>query len=148
MRGIAALLLILGMLATGTVGPVAADEAARRIAIHVDENDPTRMNLALNNARNVFAHYGSQGVPVEIRIVTYGPGLHMLRNDTSPVKDRISAMSLEHDGLSFAACANTRAAMAKNEGKDIPIMAEAEEVPSGVVELVELQEAGWAYLRP
>ena len=123
-------------------------EATRRIAIHVDENDPKRMNLALNNAQNVIKYYQSQGEEVDIRIVAYGPGLHMLRSDTSPVKDRVSAMSLEFPTMSFAACGNTMAKMTEAEGKDIPILGEAEQVVSGVVELVELQMQGWAYIRP
>ncbi|MEZ5823737.1 MAG: DsrE family protein [Geminicoccaceae bacterium] len=123
-------------------------EPARKIAIHVDENDPARMNMALNNAANVFSYYESQNMEVAVRIVAYGPGLHMLRSDTSPVAGRISAMSLEHEGLSFAACGNTIRAMSSKAGKDIPLIDEAETVPSGVVELVELQEQGWAYVRP
>lgn len=126
----------------------AATDETRRIVLHVDADDPKTMNLALNNAKNIAAWYEEKGIPVEIRIVTYGPGLHMLRADTSPVKDRIAAMSLELSNPSFAACANTMAAMAKNEGREPPIVEEAEIVPSGVVELVELQRQGWSYIRP
>ncbi len=44
------------------------------------------MNLALNNAANVARDFTARGQQVEIEIVAYGPGLHMLRDDTSPVK--------------------------------------------------------------
>jgi intracellular sulfur oxidation DsrE/DsrF family protein len=57
-------------------------------------------------------------------------------------------MSLGMENLSFAACGNTMAKMAKKEGNDIPIMSEAKQVTSGVVRLIELQEAGYSYLRP
>jgi hypothetical protein len=36
----------------------------------------------------------------------------------------------------------------KREGKPVPTIAEATIVPAGVVRLVELQEAGYAYLKP
>ena len=36
----------------------------------------------------------------------------------------------------------------KAEGHAIPIVPEATVVPSGVVRLMELQEAGWSYVRP
>ncbi len=58
---------------------------AKRVAIHVDENDPKRMSMALNNAANIFKHYNETGEAVEVRLVANGPGLHMLRADTSPV---------------------------------------------------------------
>lgn len=120
----------------------------KKIAIHVDTNDPKRMNLALNNAQNLYSYYKSKGIKTEIRIVAYGPGLHMLRDDTSPVKARIAQMALAQEGLTFAACGNTRRKMAKKEGKEPPIVSEAKMVPSGVVELTELQEHGWIYLKP
>jgi intracellular sulfur oxidation DsrE/DsrF family protein len=83
-----------------------------KLAIHVDDSDPKRMNLALNNAENVTKYFESKGETVIIEIVTYGPGLHMLRSDTSPVKARVEAMSLGMENLSFAACGNTMAKMA------------------------------------
>jgi intracellular sulfur oxidation DsrE/DsrF family protein len=57
-------------------------------------------------------------------------------------------MSLEHENLSFAACGNTHRAMSAQAGQEIALIDEASIVPSGVVRLVELQEDGYAYIRP
>ncbi len=130
------------------LAPLAALADATRVAIHVDENDPARMNLVLNNANNIVAHYQGQGQEVEVQIVAYGPGLHMLRADTSPVADRISQMALEHTNVSFQACNNTLQAMQRQAGAEIALLSEAHVVPSGAVHLIELQGQGWAYLRP
>ena len=119
-----------------------------KIAFHVDQNDPKLMNMALNNVQNVTAYFESIGDTVEIQLVAYGPGLHMLRADTSPVADRISTLSLEIEGLTFAACGNTHRKMSASAGSDIALLPEAEMVQSGVVQLVLLQEMGWAYIRP
>jgi intracellular sulfur oxidation DsrE/DsrF family protein len=108
------------------------------------------MNLALNNATNVIEYYRGKNEEVEVDIVAYGPGLHMLRSDTSPVQDRIKRLrELSFPGkIQFSACNNTKQSMEKNEGKAIPIVSEATIVPSGVVQLMELQEKGWSYVRP
>ncbi len=119
-----------------------------KLAIQVAENNPQLMNLALNNARNVFDYYKSKGEEVAIEVVTFGPGLHMLRDDTSPVKQRIAAMALETPGVTFIACANTQANMSKQENKQISLISEAKVMPSGVVRIMELQDKGYAYLRP
>ena len=121
--------------------------ALHRLAIHVDDNDAKVMNLALNNAKNVLDYYTAKGETVAIEIVAYGPGLHMLRADTSPVKQRVAEMSMAPE-IAFAACGNTQANMAKQEGKEVLLMNEARVVPSGVVRLMELQRKGYAYLRP
>jgi intracellular sulfur oxidation DsrE/DsrF family protein len=62
------------------------------LVIQVDQNDPGVMNLALNNATNVIEYYRAKGEDVDVDVVTYGPGLHMLRADTSPVQDRIKSL--------------------------------------------------------
>lgn len=138
---IAAMLSILSIVAH-------ADEAVHKLAIHVDENDAAVMNLALNNAENVKQFYDAKGEKVAIEIVAYGPGLNMFVAADSPVKDRISAMSLESPEITFAACENTLRGMVKKAGKDVPLMSEATMVQSGVVRLMELQADGYAYVRP
>ena len=133
--------------------PAAARAAAdgkkiHRVAIHVDDNDAARMEMALNNTKNIAEFYAAKGEKAEIEIVAYGPGLHMLRADTSPVKERVKALGQSLPNVAFAACANTMAGMKKREGHDIELVPEARVVPAGVVRLMELQEQGWSYVKP
>lgn len=135
---------------TLVAGALAADGKSHRVSIQVDQSDPQVMNLALNNATNVIEHYRAKNEDVDVDIVTFGPGLHMLRGDTSPVQDRIKRLKeLAFPGkIQFSACNNTKQNMEKAEGKTVPIMSDATLVPSGVVRLIELQEQGWSYVRP
>ena len=119
-----------------------------RLILQVNSNEPAMMNLALNNATNVVQYYKDLGERVSIEVVTFGPGLHMLRDDTSPVKARIEALALRSPEISFKACGNTRENMSKVEGKEIPLISQAEIVKSGVVRVMELQEHGWTYVKP
>ena len=137
-----------GRAATVAKKPLAPAKKPHRLAVQVNVNEPAAMNLALNNASNVAQYYKELGEKVQIEIVAYGPGLHMLRQDTSPVKDRIKSISESIPNISFKACGNTQANMQKTEAKDIPLVAQAEVVKSGVVRLMELQEQGWSYIRP
>jgi uncharacterized protein len=121
-----------------------------RVVIQVDQDDPAVMNLALNNATNVIDYYRAKGEDINVDVVTYGPGLHMLRSDTSPVKDRIKNLKdyAFPSKIQFSACNNTKEGMEKKEGHPITVLSEAVIVPSGVVRLMELQEKGWSYVRP
>jgi intracellular sulfur oxidation DsrE/DsrF family protein len=138
------------LFAIALASPAFSGEAKHRLAIHVDQNDAQVMNLALNNATNVIEYYRARNEGVDIDIVTYGPGLHMLRADTSPVKDRLKRLKeVAFPGnVQYSACDNTKRGMEKTEGKEVPILSEAALVPSGVVRLMELQEKGWSYIRP
>jgi intracellular sulfur oxidation DsrE/DsrF family protein len=138
------------LLLAGAVAPGLAADKQHRVAIQVDQNDPAIMNLALNNAVNILEQYKAKNEDVQIEIVTYGPGLHMLRADTSPVQDRIKQIADASfpSAIKFSACGNTKEGMEKREGKAISIVSQAEVVPSGAVRLMELQEDGWSYLKP
>jgi uncharacterized protein len=126
----------------------AAQSQPHRLAVQVNVNDPATMNLALNNVSNAARHYSELGQKVEIEVVAFGPGLHMLRDDTSPVKTRIKSMSESMPELTFSACGNTRENMTKVEATEIHLVSQAKVTKSGVVRLMELQERGWTYLRP
>jgi len=128
-----------------------AAEGAKKVhklVLHVDQNDPAVMRLALGNSRNCNDYYKEQGEELAIEIVAYSQGLHMLRDDTSPVKDDIKATREKVPQLAFGACNNTKRAMERAEGKTIPIIPEATIVPAGIVRLVELQEQGYSYAKP
>jgi len=101
-------------------GTHAAAPAAKPhlIVIQVDQNDPAVMNLALNNATNVIEYYRAKGQDVQIDLVTFGPGLHMLHDDSSPVIPQDSPV---------LGVTNTK-----------------ENMETGM----ELQEKGWSYIRP
>ena len=126
----------------------AGTKKTHRLVLQVNSNEPAMMNLALNNAMNVAEYYKGLGEKVTIEIVTYGPGLHMLRDDTSPVKARIETIALSTPEISFKACGNTQENMRKAENKDIPLISQAKLVKSGVVRVMELQEQGWSYVKP
>jgi hypothetical protein len=121
----------------------AAVPKEHRLILQVNTNDAAAMNLTLNNATNEKI-----GEPVKIEVVTFGPGLNMLRDDTSPVKARIETMALSTPEVSFKACGITRENMRKAEDKDIPIIPQAEIVPSGVVRVMQREEEGWSYVKP
>src|SRR5471032_3440069 len=142
--------IVLLSIAFASTGFAADGAKPHRVAIQVDQNDPQVMNMALNNATNVIEYYRARNEDVDVDIVTYGPGLHMLRSDTSPVQDRIKRLKdMVFPGkIQFSACNVTKQGMEKTEGHAISIVPDATIVPSGVIRLMELQEQGWSYVRP
>jgi uncharacterized protein len=128
--------------------PAAGAKKLHRLVLQVNSNEAAMMNLALNNAANVEQYYKERGEKIEIEVVAFGAGLHMLREDTSPVKERIKTIAEKTPSISFKACKNTYENMHKAENKDIKLVSQAKVVKSGVVHVMELQEQGWTYVRP
>ena len=129
------------------VAPAGAMEK-HRLALQISDNDPVKMNAVLNVAANVSKYYSDKGDEIEIEIVAFNAGLNMLRQDASPVLDRLKSFKQGMPNVSFMACENTLAAMTRVEGKEPPLVDNAERVPAGVVTLIELGEKGWTIVRP
>ena len=129
------------------LAPAAAMEK-HKLALQISDNDPGKMNAVLNVAANVSKYYSDKGDEVEVEIVAFNAGLHMLRDDTSPVKERLASFKQGMPNVSFMACENTLEAMTKTEGKEPPLVDNATRVPAGIVTLIELGEKGWTIVRP
>ena len=123
-------------------GPAASGASTGRgkVIFQVSDNDPAKWNLALNNAKNVQQDLGAKKVDIEI--VAYGPGIGMLKLD-SPVGNRVGeAMA---SGVKVVACENTMHAQ-KLAREDM--LSKIGYVKAGVVELMQKQRQGYAYIRP
>lgn len=120
----------------------------KRIAFQVSDNNKGTMTKVLNNALNFSKAMTAAGHDYEIEIVAYNAGLHMLREDTSPVAERIKNFPASVPNLTFSACGNTIKGMTKKEGKAPPLVDFARVVPGGVVRLMELDAEGYFVIRP
>jgi len=111
-----------------------------KVVFQVSEADPKNWNLALNNIKNVQDAFGKDKVDVEL--VVYGPGIGMLKAESiagNRVNDAVAA------GVRVVACENTM--HAQKLTKD-DMLASISYVPGGVIELMEKQKQGWAYIKP
>jgi len=137
-----AVLAAVGIL-SATVSHAQAQLAATqraRVVIQVSDSDQGKWNLALNNAKNIQTDLGAPNVDIEI--VTYGPGIDMLKLD-SPVGGRIGEATTA--GVKVVACENT---MRGQKLSRADMLNGISYVPAGVVELMSRQQQGWAYIRP
>jgi len=123
-------------------GPAAlAADAAKKhhVIFHVTDSDPVKWNQALNNAGNLQKALGKENV--EIEIVANGPGLDMMKFESSVanrMKDAIGA------GVSVLACGATMKGANLTEKDLFPGV---KVVPGGVVQIMNRQEAGWTYIK-
>lgn len=122
-------------------GDAQAQVAPRnRIVFQVSDAEPAKWHLTLNNIQNVQTDLGAKNV--EIEIVAYGPGLGMLKADSvagNRVADALAA------GVSVVACENTMKNQKITREDMLPKIGYVE---AGVVQLMQRQQQGWAYIRP
>jgi intracellular sulfur oxidation DsrE/DsrF family protein len=136
----AALLLCAALLgpAHGTP-PDAAEATPARAVFQISDADPAKWGLVLGNVANAQKALGKSLV---VEVVVFGPGINALKNG-SPLDARVKAAVA--NGVAFAACENSMAAFQLAPADMLPGVGF---VHSGVVELIERQRQGYAYVRP
>jgi intracellular sulfur oxidation DsrE/DsrF family protein len=117
----------------------AGAKATTRAVFQVSDADPQKWSLTLANVANAQEALGKDAA--EIEIVAFGPGIDMLKKD-SPVAARVAEAI--HNGVRVVACQNTMHARKLTPADLVP---EVGTVPSGVVEIMQRQREGYAYLR-
>jgi intracellular sulfur oxidation DsrE/DsrF family protein len=138
------------VIALGIGGVVAANNPTKihHIVLQINSDDTVPMKHAISNAINLVTHYRAEDQDIAVEFVAYGPGITMFRTDTSPVLDILKYIRSNFPEISFTICGNAKAIIEQREGHPMPLVTGTRVVPFGVVRLVELQEAGWAYIRP
>jgi len=151
MTGLLRAWLSAALVAAALVSPATAQAPAdgiHRLVLYISEADMAKMNGVLDVAANVSRHYSGIGEEVEIEIVAFGDGLHMLRADTSPVEQRLVNFLQSMVNVTFQACGNTLDTMERNEGERPPLIEGVSMVQTGVAHLLQRSEEGWTLVRP
>ena len=147
MRKLAALIVVLvcmGWSAMAHADHVKDGRPVHRIVFQVSEDNPKLWDLLLNNIGNIINEMGKDRV--EIKVVAYGPGIHMFRKDRSTVLDRLESLKkFAGKTVEYTVCSNTMKTL-KLERQDIIEL--VDDFSPGIVRIIELQEQGYVYLRP
>ena len=109
-----------------------SEDGLKRLGIQVRDGEPGTFTKVVNVVVNFARGMSAKGDMFEIGIVAFNAGINLLRTDNSPVNDRVKSMSESIPDLTFSACANTIAGIARTEGSAPPISKYAWVVPGGV----------------
>ena len=116
--------------------------ADHKMVIQVNSNDPLVHRMAISNARSLV----KQG-DVDVEMVVFGPGVALL-NASGKSADKIESLMSE-SGVIISVCEGTLDYIAQNNnGQEPEIIDGVTRVPTGAFRIMELQEQGYAYLRP
>ncbi|WP_101538927.1 DsrE family protein [Acidithiobacillus marinus] len=117
--------------------------AEHHVVIQISQDNPARWNLALNNAQNLLNYFGQE--KVQVVVVAFGPGIKVYLPN-SPVASRIAAINAE--GVEFDVCHNSMEAFKKKTGHLPKLDPSVVIVPAGIVRIMQLEHAGFAYVKP
>ena len=117
--------------------------AEHRIALQLSDNDPKKQGLVISVAYNLLKAYDPDKVAIEV--VTFGPGIDLLRTDNT---NRKLVESLVAQGVRFDVCLNTVDTIERETGHRPEIVPVASPVQVGVGQILLLTENGYTLVRP
>ena len=114
-------------------------EKVHHVVMQLNTADTAAWSSVLGNIKNFQKIWPGK---VEVEVVVHGKALNFLVASKSHLVEDIENLSKK--GVQFSACENT---MNKYGITKAMLLSSAKTVPSGVVELILKQEAGWGYLK-
>ena len=136
------LVSLLSVSVAGLSGAAETSQGPHRVVMHLNSGDEKEQRGVLNNIRNLYQEVGREYLRVEL--VVHGAGLTLLTKKDSTLAPELAQLKTAYEA-EFTACSNTmkaqgltRADLLDQVGRTVPAM----------VRLMELQEEGWAYIKP
>ena len=117
--------------------------AEHHLALQLSDNDPKKEALTISVAYNLLKYYGPDRIAIEI--VTFGPGIDLLRAGNA---HRAEVDSLVSQGVQFDVCMNTIETIERETGKPVDLNPHAVKVDAGVAQILALTEKGFTLVRP
>lgn len=117
--------------------------AEHRVVLQLSDNDPGKQGLVISVAYNLLKLYDPDKVAIEV--VTFGPGIDLLRPE-NPSRKLVE--SLVAQGVRFDVCLNTVDTIERETGKRPDIIPVAIPVQVGVGQILSLTENGYTLVRP
>jgi intracellular sulfur oxidation DsrE/DsrF family protein len=117
--------------------------AEHRIVLQLSDSDASKQGLVISVAYNLLKAYDPDKVAIEV--VTFGPGIDLLRPDNT---NRKRVESLVAQGVRFDVCLNTVDTIERETGKRPDIIPQAITVQVGVGQILSLTENGYTLVRP
>jgi len=136
------LVAVVGASSVGLSGAAGMSQDQHRVVMHLNSGDENVQRGVLNNIRHLYQEVGRERLRVEL--VAHGAGLTLLTKKGSTLATELAQLKSAYD-VEFTACSNTMKAM-KLIRDDL--VEQVDRTVPAMVRLMELQEQGWAYIKP
>jgi hypothetical protein len=120
----------------GPAGPL------HHVVMHLNSGDEQVHKGVLTNIRHLYQEVGRETLQVEL--VAHGAGLKLfVKKDTRFAMEPVSLKQTY--GVEYTACSNTMKAMGLTRQD---LIEQVDRTEPAMVRIMELQEQGWAYIKP
>ena len=117
--------------------------AEHKIVLQLSDSDAKKQGLVISVANNLMKFYDPDKVAIEV--VTFGPGIELLKPDNP---NRKAIESIVAQGVRVDICLNTVDTIERETGKRPEFLSVATPVQVGVAQILHLTENGYTLVKP
>jgi uncharacterized protein len=117
--------------------------AEHKIVLQLSDSDAKKQGLVISVANNLMKFYDPDKVAIEV--VTFGPGIDLLKPDNP---NRKAIESIVAQGVRVDICLNTVDTIERETGKRPEFLSVATPVQVGVAQILHLTENGYTLVKP
>jgi len=117
-----------------------------RAVVHLFSDEPARVEAALRIAEQLAGTKTISGQPLQVELLTNGPGVSLLRVGGSPYSSRIIDISRAHGNLHMVACREAIERMG-DRGVLVNLLPAVEVAASAETRLAARLSQGWRYVQ-
>jgi intracellular sulfur oxidation DsrE/DsrF family protein len=136
-----------GILSLADANATAGLEQGNGVIVHLSSSDPARMKAALRETERLLAQNARLGHNVPVEVLVNGPGLDLLRVDTTTGLGKIRELRSRYANVSFLACRKTLERFKLEHGVDAKLLSEVEVASSALDQILTRLREGWNYVQ-
>lgn len=124
---------------------IAQTSSPNKVVLHIDSNQPNRMQALLQKASHMLHQTQSQVAPVEIEIVANYDGIELFEQG-NPSREEIIALLAQYDNLKLVACQRALERHAMN-GHPVHLIEHVESDKAAIDVIIDKMQQGWHYYK-
>ncbi len=117
-----------------------------KIILHIASDDNDRLRQTLEKVDTIIAQYKNTGLPFKIEIIANAGGINLLREDTSPYRERIGQLMQNYSNVSFIACSNALDRL-RLQGIKPHLITNTKTGVTAVEQIIKRLQQGWVYMK-
>lgn len=122
-----------------------SQQQPQKIILHVSQYDRGQFTRVLDYTERFLRQHEASGSAIEV--VAHARGLDLLRDDVSPLRERILALIRLYNNVHFFACADSINMLQEKGVEPVIIQGISTDVPVFEHIIERLQAGGWKYIR-
>jgi intracellular sulfur oxidation DsrE/DsrF family protein len=120
-------------------------QQSEKVILHISKSDPVLFLRAMDYTERFLKEHESRGN--EIEVVAHASGLDLLRDDISPLRERVLGLINQYNNVHFIACADSIRMLRDKGTSPAIILGVSTDVPAFEHIIERLQGGGWKYIK-